>query len=324
MGYRAIGKTFSLDRDPSVAKSYASQVQSRLSPNTDVIFSPGSIPIAYLETQKPKVFFTDATFAGMIGFYDYASNFCKETIKHGNELEQKAISSSELIIYASEWAAKTAIENYSVESSKIKVVPFGANLTTNRNLEEIKYLVKNRSRSPLDLLFIGVDWNRKGGDLALKIATELNDRGVKTNLHVAGLDKIPIDSFPDFLINHGFISKSTEAGRNKLDNLFSKSHFLLVPSVAEAYGLVFCEASSFGLPSISTNVGGITTVINDGVNGKTFSLNSNVGEWCDYILSSFSDEKTYSSLCFSSFGEYENRLNWDVSGQKIVDLINDI
>jgi len=317
-------KAFHIDRDPFIIKRYAQQVQTKMEINTDIVFSPGSIPIALLETRKPKVFYTDATFAGMVGFYDYFSNLCPETVKHGNYLEQKALDSSKLVIYSSDWAAKSAIDNYHVSPDKIKVVPFGANNNSNCDLERIKNIISNRSLDSINLLFIGVEWIRKGADFAIRIARELNNLGIKTTLHIVGIRKIPLENIPDFVVNHGFISKATEEGNNRINELLAKCHFLLLPSIAEAFGIVFCEASSFGLPSITTNVGGIPTVIRNDINGKMFSLNVDVQDWCDYIATLFTDKAKYNSLCLSAFGEYEDRLNWNVAGKTIMKLLTEI
>jgi glycosyltransferase involved in cell wall biosynthesis len=317
-------KTFDISREPFVAKRYAEQVQTKLTTNTDIVFSPGSIPIALLETKKPKVFYTDATFAGMLGFYDYFSNLCAETIKHGNYLEQKALESSELIIFSSDWAAKTAIDNYGINPNKIKVVPFGSNINCKRKLDDIKNIINDRSVNTLNLLFLGVDWVRKGGDFAVKIASELNNSGLKTKLHIAGIQKLPFDNIPDFIINHGYISKSTQEGINRIEQLLSNSHFLILPSLADCTPVVYSEANSFGLPCITTNVGGIPTIIKNEINGKLFSLNADVLEWCEYISNSFTDKAKYNALCMSSFGEYENRLNWNVAGKTIMNLMKEI
>lgn len=317
-------KAFHIDREPNVIKRYAQQVQTKMKINTDIVFSPGSIPIALLKTRKPKVFYTDATFAGMLGFYDCYSNLCSETIKHGNYFEQMALESSKLVIYSSDWAAKTAIDNYNINPDKIKVVPFGANNKSNCDLEEIKNIISNRSLDSINLLFLGVEWKRKGGDFAVRIARELNILGIKTTLHIVGIREIPLENIPEFVVNHGFISKATDEGNKRINELLSKSHFLLVPSIAEAFGIVFCEASSFGLPSITTNIGGIPTVIRNDINGKMFSLNDDVKDWCDYIATIFTDKAKYNSLCLSAFGEYEDRLNWNVAGKTIMKLLKKI
>ena len=144
---RFFHKTYLKDREPLILKNYASQVRERLSNlNSDIIFSPGTIPIAYLECNQPKVFWTDSTFAGMINFYPQFSNLCKETIKNGNAMEQSALERCSLAIYSSDWAAEIAIRNYKVNPSKVKVVPFGANIECERNIQDIKALLKSDPR----------------------------------------------------------------------------------------------------------------------------------------------------------------------------------
>ncbi len=164
---KIVQQGFPLDRSPHVIKAYARQIARRLNYHTDLLFSPGSIPIALLETKKPKVFYTDATFAGMLGFYAAYSNLSKEATRNGNMLEQQALDSAALAIYSSDWAAQSAIRDYNANPDKVKVVPFGANLDTAFSYETIKSILLNRSQTTCHLLFIAVDWERKGGDIAV-------------------------------------------------------------------------------------------------------------------------------------------------------------
>ncbi len=322
--YRLAGKKFYPDRDPAIANQMAMEVHRRISKDSSVIFSPGTVPIALLKTNKPKVFYTDATFAGMVDYYDSFTRLSRETIKNGNYLEQQALDTSTLAIYASDWAARTALENYSVDPAKVKVIPFGANIQSSRSLADIRELVKRRSSAECRILFLGVDWIRKGGDIAVETVKQLNKAGLRTTLHIAGTRDLPIDPLPDFIIDHGFISKSSQAGEDKLNQLIAESHFLLLPTRAEAYGLVFCEANSFGVPCLATAVGGIPTIIKDDLNGKTFVLSAGPEEYASYILSLFSDRRTYEELCYSSFEEFQRRLNWKVAGASIARLLKDI
>ena len=316
--------TYDLERHPVVAKQYAQQIQALLRPATDVIFSPGTIPISLLEAKVPKAFYTDATFAAMVGFYPEFSGLSQASIAHGNYLERMALESSQLAIYSSEWAAQSAIETYHVSPDKVKVVSFGANVDGNRTWSDIKRLVAARSKQECHLLFMGVDWHRKGGETALAVAAALNRMGLKTTLHVAGLQHLPFEHVPDFVVNHGFISKTTLAGRNKIDKLFSESHFLLLPTLADCTPVVFSEANAFGVPCVSTNVGGIATVIRDDVNGKTFSRSASPSSYAAYIHSIFVNTRTYEALALSSFNEYESRLNWNVAGKLLSKLLKDL
>jgi len=322
--YKSIGQDFHFLRTPDIAHQLAGQIQSRLKPDTEIIFSPGSIPVSLLETTIPKVFYTGACFGGMVGFYEGFANLSAESLKDGHFLEQKALSESKLIFYSSEWAAQSAIENYQVDPAKIKVVPFGANLDFFPSLQERREIVNNRSDSVCKLLFIGVEWKRKGGDFALEVATEMNRRGIKTELHVVGIKHLPLKKIPPFLINHGFLNKGIPAQKTKLTRLLTSSHFLIVPSKAEAFGVVFAEASAWAIPSVSFHVGGIPTAVTNGLNGHLFSPEAGVTEFSDYLTDLFTDKARYNNLALSSFNEFQTRLNWNVAGKTIMKYLREL
>lgn len=322
--YRLIGKRFDNVRDSNFALQCSKQISDFLKQDTDVIFSPGSVATAFLETNKPKVIYSDATFANLLDTYVF--DYCATTIKEGHLIEQKALDTASLIIYSSDYAAQSAIKNYQVNPDKVKVVPFGANSRYTYTYEQIKSIINNRSKKELNLLFIGVDWKRKGGDLAVKIVKKLNESGIPTNLHVVGVNKIPAKTIPNYVMVHGFISKSTREGEIKILNLMKRCHFLLLPTRAEAYGLVFCEANSMGLPSIATNVGGIPTIIKDNVNGKMFNCSDSEQNYVEYITSVFRNQNplSYEDFALSSYIEYEKRLNWTTAGKNIKSLLEEL
>lgn len=322
--YRMIGKRYDTVRDPHFAEQCSIQVKRFLKSDTEIVFSPGSVATALLETDKPKVIYSDATFAGLLNSYVF--DYCSDTIKKGHFLEQKALETASLAIYSSDNAAASAIENYNVDPSKIKVVPFGANLSHDYTYSDLKTIVGNRSKKELHLLYLGVNWKRKGGDLATRIVQKLNQEGIKSTLHVVGLKEVPMYPLPDFIKVHGFISKSTQQGLIKILGIMKNCHFLLLPTQAEAYGLAFCEANSMGLPAITTNVGGIPTIIMNNINGKMFDLSDTEDAYVNYITSIFkySDPVNYEQFALSSFLEYKNRLNWETSGKKIRNLLEEI
>ncbi|MGH7739607.1 MAG: glycosyltransferase [bacterium] len=322
--YRLIfSENYQWDRELWLLKIYAARVAKELSEkNCDVVVSVGCQSIAYLKTDKPIIYISDATFAGMVDFYPGFSNLCAETLKNGNEAEQRALANADLSIFSSEWAANSAKQNYEVDPDKVKVVPFGANVNGDRDETTIRKMIEGRDLSVLKLLFVGIDWLRKDGDTAIKVAKLMNARCIPTELHVAGCR--PKRKTPAFVKHHGFISKGTEAGVKKIEALFAESHFLILPSRAECCGVVFAEANSFGLPCLATNVGGITTAIRNGVNGQTFPLNENEERYCDFISDAISTPQKYESLCLSSFHEYTSRINWESFGKQANALIQDL
>ena len=322
---------YSTDNIPIILKDYARQISMQLSTfdNVDIVCSgvnPCVQPIAYLECDQPIVIWTDTTFASAIDFYPkyFRNSICQESIRDIFANERAALSRCRLAIFSSEWGAQSAMDHYQLDPSRIKVVPFGANFDCHRSLDDIKRIVNARPTDKCKLLFVGLEWVRKGGDIVFQVAKELNKTGLPTELTVVGCQPIIDEPIPSFVRPLGRISNATQEGLDRLYKLFSESHFFIMPSRAESFGHVFCEASSFGVPSLATNVGGIPTAVRNDVNGRTFSKEAGSEEYCAYISNLFSNYSRYKNLALSSFKEYEARLNWSVAGQTVKELLMDL
>lgn len=312
--------------EPLVLADYANQVEKKLlNLKIDLVLCPENIvPIAYLECRQPIVLWTDSTLNSLRNFYPHMNNLCEENIKTIYTMEGAALNRCQMLIYTSDWAAQKAIDTYGISPSKIKVLPWGANLECNRNMEVIRDLVRAKPSSPCKLLFIAVDWVRKGGNFALKVAQKLNNIGFKTELIIVGCQPIINQNLPTYVKVIDFIDKSTNEGLEKINKLFAEAHFLVLPSIADCTPIVFAEANSFGVPCLSTKVGGIETIIKDEINGKTFALEASVSDYCKYIISIMNNYKTYKDLAVSSFDQYKSRLNWSVTVQKAKQLMKEL
>lgn len=304
------------------AKNFSVQVNQHLKKLTvDAIISPQLNPICYLETKKPIVLWTDALYASLIGFYPGFSSHSASSIEQGNIITRECLSRCALAIFSSDWAARTAIEIYGASKDKIKVVPFGANIQWQHTREDIRAMLKTRSRETVKLLFLGKHWNRKGGDIVFKVAQALHAKGQSVEVNFVGCYPPKGTLIPDYIKCHGFISKRTPEGVEKITQLLRESHFLFVPSRAEAYGIVFCEANAFGLPCLTSRVGGISTIVKDNVNGMTFALDADPVLYAEYIIQLMQDYPRYEEMALEAFAEFETRLNWRVATQTVKNLI---
>jgi glycosyltransferase involved in cell wall biosynthesis len=101
----------------------------------------------------------------------------------------------------------------------------------------------------------------------------------------------------------------------------------VLPTRAECFSIVLCEASAFGLPAISTDTGGIPELIRSGVNGFVLSLHARGDQYAALIRDIFADSRRYEALRASSRGEFESRLDWDAWGRevrKIFEAVDDM
>lgn len=320
--YEFFRQRYIKNSEPIILKDFANQINNKLiGRKVDAVFSATTNPISYLDCDLPIIFWADATFANILDFYPLYSHLCDKAIRDGHLMEHLALEKCRLAIYSSHWAAQTAIEFYKANPSKVKVIPFGANISEERTLEQVRHLIESRSSNKFKILFVAVDWFRKGGDVAFKVAKALNKAGLKTELTVVGCEPILDEPMPDFVKSLGFINKSTVEGRAKINRLFSESHLLILPSLADCSPIVLCEANSFGVPCLSTNVGGIPTIIRNDLNGKLFDTDANINEYCSYIIQLFSNYTEYKKLALSSFDEYQCRLNWSVVGKTVQHML---
>ena len=101
------------------------------------------------------------------------------------------------------------------------------------------------------------------------------------------------------------------------DDMLCKTDMLILPTKAECFGVVFCEASAYGIPSLSYATGGVTDAITNGVNGYTLDINKGPEDFADRIKSIIDDPDLIESLKRSSRKHYEEELNWTVWVNKI-------
>jgi glycosyltransferase involved in cell wall biosynthesis len=287
----------------------------------DIILSCGKPQLVFLETKRPVVFFDDASVPALSKTHAGHTHYFPPIQRRLQEAERRVLEKCRFACYASSWAAEGAAAAYgNVLASKIKVIPFGANVEVNRTREDIEEIIARRETGRCNLLFVGRAWESKGGPTALAAAEELHRRGINARLEVVGCR--PSGPLPSFVRVHGFVTKKSADGRALLDQLFRESHFFILPTRYEAYGLVFVEASSYGLPSLGTAVGGVTTIISRGQNGQLFDLDAPTSQYADYVQELLKDPAAYGSLCRSSFLEYEQRLSWKRFGEAVRELVS--
>lgn len=307
------------------AKYYSEQVAKKLKKlKVNAVISPRINPIAYLDCQEPLILWTDALYASLLAFYPGFIHHSANSIEQGNQITRECLSRCRLAIFSSDWAARTALEIYGISKHKIQVVPFGANIQCKHTLDDIRHIIKSRSRDKIKLLFIGKHWERKGGDIVFNVAKSLHTAGYPIELNFMGsYPPLHVD-IPPYIKCHGFISKRHPEGIENMSRLLRESHFLFVPSRAEAYGIVFCEANAFGLPCLTSYVGGIPSIVKDNMNGMKFALDSPIKTYCNYILDLMNNYARYEELALSSFNEYQTRLNWQVATRHVKSLITQL
>lgn len=301
------------------SKRIAKQIEKKINNDVDIIFVPSSPAyFAYLNANKPIISLVDTTFKSIYNYYPGVTNYFKFNEKQEDKIEVIAATKAWKIITASNWAKNSYINDYNINKEKIKVIEFGANIDNFDINPTINYL----ETGTLSLLFLGVDWVRKGGEIAVECVEHLNKIGIKAILNVVGVE-LPTEHKEKSYINEiGFLSKNNEAEYTHLKQIIYNSDFLLLPTRAECAGVVFCEASAYGLPTLTSDTGGIPDYIINGINGYRLNLNCNGQDYANKITNIINSNEL-KKLKEGAIKMYNEKLNWNHWQKEFRTILNE-
>ena len=298
----------------SYSKYFSRQLQRDLKKRpVDVLFvSASSQLIAYLETDIPIIYMTDATFQQLQGYYTYFSNLANYNVRQGIELDKRSFQKTAHCMLASNWNKNSAVNDYGIDADKISVVPCGANMDMIPASKELSMDASGKCR----LLFLAVEWDRKGGDIALETFRLLKQKGLNPYLHIIGCVPPHDLSTEKNITIIPFLDKNNPEDFQQLHKIFLETDFLLLPTRSECAGVVFSEASAYGIPSITTDTGGVSTYVKNGINGFTLPLKAATDAYAEKISQLLADKLAMQNLKLSSRKYYKENLNWDLWGKQ--------
>ena len=309
---RLAGRGVAWPKQPFLLRACARKVDEaarRIKP--DLIFSPGSYAIAYSNFIRPTIFWSDAPFAAMVDYYPWPQfqNLTAASRRYGMEGDTRALRYSVASIFRSTWARNAAIEIHKAEPARVHVVPLPGNMFRRWTLEEIQAAVPRRLNTPWKIFFSGVDWMRKGGDHAIAILNELVRLGQPCEFHVAGTiappQAVAKARFP--IHSLGRLNLNDPKKRDLLANILQSSAFLLVPSTAEALGLVYCEALGAGVPAVGTATGGVPDAVLDGQTGFLIQPGESPETTARRMLEAGRQPDVYARMAERSWHEWNQR-----------------
>ncbi|MFQ4139149.1 glycosyltransferase family 4 protein [Nodosilinea sp. PGN35] len=324
--YRRLGQSYYSPVEPWVAPHYARQIEAQLAQSQAALLlcPENAIPLARVRTALPTVLWTDALLGSLVDFYPYLSNLCAETRRQLHAVERAALERCDRVILTSQWAAQSAVDLYGLPAEKICIIPRGASRAQDLTQSEVEALIAQRPPGPCRLLFLGVDWQRKGGPLALEVAQTLNQWGLETELWVVGCEPKEVGDRPNFVRAFGFIDRATPAGEAQFAHLLSSAHFLIFPTQADTFGVAISEANAAGLPCVAAAVGGIPTVLRADVNGRAFPVGAAASDYAQYLAAAMADYPRYQALARSAWQHYRRHLSWEAAQQQAWNYLQDL
>ena len=222
-----------------------------------------------------------------------AATFQAESEERAEE-EQRIIGCSDAILASCDVEAHQIVEFYNANPARVHIVPLGVEhaFFSPGPGREARLALHMPLNEPL-LLFAGRIQALKGADLALEAFLEVRQRLGVGHLAIVGGPSGPhgltaVRQLRDRISDAGVISHVSfvaPQSHQLLSTWYRAADLTLVPSLAESFGLVALESTACGTPVIASAVGGLTTLVDDRVNGRLLTTRE-PREWADAILSS--------------------------------------
>jgi|WetSurMetagenome_2_1015567.scaffolds.fasta_scaffold00068_4 glycosyltransferase involved in cell wall biosynthesis len=158
----------------------------------------------------------------------------------------------------------------------------------------------------LSLIYLGRIKNTKNPEDAIKAFLFIQKAVPGARLRVVGDGPLLPDLKEKYgdcagISFHGFVEPSEKY------ELLKKSHFMLIPSLREGWGITVIEANALGTPAIGYNVPGLRDSI---VDGKTGMLVCNFEEMAEQVMTLWPDRKRREDLGHNALA-WARTFTWD-------------
>jgi alpha-maltose-1-phosphate synthase len=147
----------------------------------------------------------------------------------------------------SEVARRSLIDDYGVDPRKIVAVGAGANIVPTTD--------PVRHDDGRTLLFVGKEWERKGGPVLLRAFENLRRCRPDLRLILAGPPSALV--VPAGVTNYGVVPLHT------VQRLLSEATVFVLPTCQEPFGIAFLDAMLCKVPCVGTHVGAVPEIVGD-------------------------------------------------------------
>lgn len=211
------------------------------------------------------------------------------------------------IFVLSEWTAGGIVSDYGIPRERISVIGAGANVPNS--------FTRKINRATPSILFVGYDWNRKGGPLLLE-----SFRIVRRSLPSAEL--VIVGCSPRARLEGvrvvGKLDRRSEADRRRLLELYAEASVFCILPTFDPFPNVLLEAALLGLPVVSIDEGSRSEAVIDGKTGL-LAKSRDPEEIAKLLLRLLTDAPLMISMGDAARQRASQQFTWPVVARKVLD-----
>lgn len=261
--------------------------------------------LAGLTTELPVAYFSDTTARLILNSYPELLAKPEGWRRACEELEHAALGKAQSAAFATEAAKRSAIDHYGMAEPDTHTIPMGANV-----VPPARPVQEPCTPKRIRLVTIAADPLRKRLDFSTAVVDALRTRDCDASLVAIG-GTTPQASLHPHTRHLGRLRLSQASERQRLAEALAASHFLILPSVAEAFGIAPCEAAHAARPSIVSAAGGLPEVVRHGETGLVMPMAATPDDYAEALLRIAEQHGEYDAMCERALARARAEYTWD-------------
>ncbi len=248
---------------------------------------------------RPLLIYTDYTVLDSLDDPEHDPRIfrSKTYLRYESELYNRA----EAVATTGTHVARTLVDRYGCHPDRIRTVHIGANVDVESVDTDIARYAAQR------ILFVGVEWERKGGPAMVEAFAEVARDAPNAHLTIVGCSP---------KLSHPQITVVGRVAREAMPAYFKAASVFCMPSITEPLGIAAVEASLFRLPVIATRIGGFFETVTDGETGILVAPND-PRALAGAMRRLFDDPGLGRQMGLAGFERNRTLFNWNEVGRRL-------
>jgi glycosyltransferase involved in cell wall biosynthesis len=215
-------------------------------------------------------------------------------------LEKQIYQNAALTFVRSMNVQSSIVQDYRCPPEKVVCVYAGSNaIVGSTKTQNTEYVQPH-------ILFVGLDWQRKGGPDLVAAFQRVREKCPEAHLTIVG-------ATPELHIPNCEVIGQVKP--EELDAYYQRASVFCLPTHLEPFGIVFIEAMTAHLPIVATRLGAIPDFVEEGRNGWLVEP-GDVQGIADALLRLLQNPQTCRMFGEHSFRLTKDRYSWKTVGER--------
>ncbi len=263
---------------------------------------------------RPYFVFQDLSYQVLLDLWEEGSalqisGLDVEQVRRRRDRQQEIYDRASGVLAMSAWFARHLVERSGVAPERVHIAYAGISARPRPRSTHAG------SRSPSRLLFVGRDFERKGGPLLVEATGRLRAGGDQPiQLTIVGPETLP-----NHVLELPWIDFRGPLGHDAVSECFREADAFVMPSYFEAFGIVFVEALAHGVPVVARDAFAMPEVVEPGHNGRLVATND-PDDWASAIKSVLDDDEM-SARVDGEAAEVAERFSWTSTARAVLEAV---